>query len=123
MDLDEARRFADEWVAGWNSHELDRIMKHYADDVVFRSPVAARIIEGSDGTVLGIDALRAYWAEGLRRIPDLHFELIEVYAGIDTVVLNYRNQTGQLVNEVLTFQAGLIVSGIGTYGPLPGTRS
>jgi ketosteroid isomerase-like protein len=121
MDLHEARRFADEWVAGWNSHDLDRIMRHYSSDVTFSSPVAARIIEGSDGTVRGIEALRAYWAEGLRRIPDLKFEIIVVYAGIDTVVLNYRNQTGQLVNEILTFQDGLVVAGIGTYGPPPST--
>lgn len=121
MDLDEARRFADEWVAGWNSHDLDRIMRHYSADVTFSSPVAARIIEGSDGTVRGIEALRAYWAEGLRRIPDLKFEIIDVYAGIDTVVLNYRNQTGRLVNEILTFQDGLVIAGIGTYGPPPST--
>jgi hypothetical protein len=38
-----------------------------------------------------------------------------VYAGIDTVVINYRNQNGALVNEIMTFENGLIVSGEGTY--------
>ena len=117
MDLDEAQRFAEEWVAGWNSHDLDRITKHYAKDVVFRSPVAARILDGSDGVVRGIEALRAYWAEGLRRIPDLRFEVVGVHAGIDLIVINYRNQTGQPVSEVLTFQDGQVVSGAGAYGP------
>ncbi|GAB3987838.1 nuclear transport factor 2 family protein [Actinoallomurus acanthiterrae] len=119
MDLDEAQRFAEEWVACWNSHDLDRIMKHYADDVVFRSPYAARLLPGSDGTLRGKEALRAYWAEGLRHLPDLHFEVVGVYAGIDSVVVNYRNQAGQLVNEVLIFDGDLVVSGWGTYGPQP----
>jgi hypothetical protein len=111
----EALEFASSWAQGWNSHDLNRIMSHYADDVVFTSPVAARLMEGSRGVVRGKDALRAYFAEGLRRIPDLHFELVDVYSGIDALVINYRNQLGHLVNEVLTFSDGLIVAGQGTY--------
>jgi ketosteroid isomerase-like protein len=119
MELDEAQRFAEEWVAGWNAHDLDRIMRHYSDDVVFSSPVAARIIDGSDGVLRGIEALRAYWGEGLRRNPDLRFEVVGVCVGIDTVVINFRHQTGQIAAEVLTFSDGLVVSGIGTHGAQP----
>ncbi|WP_204076700.1 nuclear transport factor 2 family protein [Planotetraspora phitsanulokensis] len=117
MDHAEARRFAEEWAAGWNSHDLDRIMTHYADEVVFRSPLAARIIDGSDGVVRGVEALRAYWAEGLRRNPGLRFEVVAVYVGLDTIVIDYRHQTGQSAVEVLTFRDGLIVSGMGARGP------
>jgi len=116
MDLDHAQSFADEWVAGWNSHDLDRILRHYADDVVFRSPLAARLL-GGDGVVRGIEALRAYWAEGLRRNPELRFEVLGVYAGVDTVVINFRNHVGGLSCEVLTFADDKIVSGMGTHGP------
>ena len=38
------------------------------------------------------DALRSYWEAGLQRIPDLHFEVLGFYMGIDTLVINYRNQ-------------------------------
>jgi ketosteroid isomerase-like protein len=116
MDHAEALRFAEEWVAGWNSHDLDRIMAWYADDVVFRSPLAARIVPGSDGVVRGREALRAYWAEGLRRSPGLRFEVVEVYAGLDTVVIAFRLQDGQSAAEVLTFRDGLVVSGTATRG-------
>lgn len=119
MDHAEASRFAEEWAAAWNSHDLDRVMAHYADDVVFRSPLAARIVDGSDGVVRGVDALRAYWAEGLRRNPDLRFEVIEVYAGVDTVVIVFRHQTGRQAAEVLTFRNGLIVSGTAAHAPRP----
>ena len=116
MDLAEAQRFAQAWEAGWNSHDLDRILKHYAHDVEFRSPLAAQIIDGSGGVIRGIDALRSYWAEGLRRNPDLRFEISDVYAGVDTVVITYRHQTGRQCAEVLTFHDDLVVSGMGTYG-------
>ena len=113
--------FVDSWLRAWNAHDLDQVLGHFADDVVFTSPVAAQLIEGSDGVVRGKAALREYWTEGLRRIPDLRFELVDVYLGVDTVVINYRNQRGGLVNEVLTFDGALVVTGHGTYLD-PGTN-
>ena len=47
--------FAHEWIAAWNSRDLDRILVHYAPDVVLTSPVAQRILHG-DGNVRGIEA-------------------------------------------------------------------
>lgn len=115
VDHSDAAAFADDWVEAWNSHDLDRILSHFTDDVVFTSPVAARFLDGSDGVVRGKAALRAYWAEGLRRIPDLHFEVVGVYVGVDTLAINYRNQMGRLVNEVLIFDGSLVRQGHGTY--------
>ncbi|MFA3835539.1 hypothetical protein [Streptomyces aureus] len=50
--------------------------------MTFRSPVAAQLL-GNDGVIRGKDALRAYWAEGLRRIPDLQIEAVGSYVGLD----------------------------------------
>jgi SnoaL-like domain len=91
------------------------VLSHFADDAVFSSPVAAKLVDGSEGTIRGKAALRAYWSEGLRRIPDLHFDLLGLYVGQTTLVLNYRNQSGGLVNEVLTFDGDLVTAGHGTY--------
>ena len=110
----DARRFADDWLAAWNAHDLDALLRHFTDDVVFTSPVAARLL-GGDGVLRGKAALRHYWTEGLRRIPGLRFEVVGVYVGVDTVVIHYRNQLGRLVNEVLTFEGGLVKEGHGTY--------
>ncbi|WP_037353870.1 nuclear transport factor 2 family protein [Amycolatopsis orientalis] len=114
MDHRAAQEFADHWAKAWNAHDLDALMTHFADDVTFRSPVAVQVI-GGDGVIRGKEALRAYWAEGLRRIPDLRFEVLGVYAGLDALVINYRNQKGGLVNEVLVFDGPLVVEGYGTY--------
>ncbi|MEJ8654197.1 nuclear transport factor 2 family protein [Streptomyces sp. MS1.AVA.3] len=72
MDRACAQRFAGEWVAAWNSHDLERILAHYTDDVVFASPRIVQLMCGSSGEVRGKDALRAYGGEGLRQLPDLH---------------------------------------------------
>jgi len=114
MDRETARVFVDAWVKAWNAHDVDALLEHFADDVTFRSPVAAQL-SGGDGVVRGKDALRAYWTDGLRRIPDLRFEVVGSYLGVDCLVVNYRNQKGGLVNEVLVFDGPLVVDGYGTY--------
>ena len=37
------------------------------------------------------------------------------YVGVDCLVINYRNQKGGLVNEVLIFDGSLVAEGYGTY--------
>jgi len=115
MDRVEATNFVDSWVQGWNAHDLELLLSHFADDVIFTSPVAAQLLHDSDGVIRGKAELREYWAEGLRRIPDLRFEVIDVYIGLHTLVINYRNQKKTLVNEVLIFDGPLVVQGHGTY--------
>jgi ketosteroid isomerase-like protein len=115
MDHATAQKFADEWAQAWNAHDLEGVLAHFADDVVFSSPAAAQLISGSGGVVRGKAALRDYWTEGLRRIPDLHFTVLDVYAGVSAVVISYRNQKGARVSEVLIFDGPLVVEGHGTY--------
>jgi ketosteroid isomerase-like protein len=79
MDRSAALSLVDDWLQACNAHDLDRIMSRYADDVVFTSPVAAQLATGSEGVIRGKPALREYWAEGLRRSPDLHFEVLGTF--------------------------------------------
>ncbi len=85
---EQAGRFADEWYAAWNSHDLDAILSHYADDVEFVSPFVAALNDDPGGTVHGEDDLRAYFARGLERFPDLRFEPLELLVGVDSVTLS-----------------------------------
>ena len=48
--------FAREWIDAWNAHDLERILSHYSDEIVFTSPVAAQLVPetllfGPDGRV------------------------------------------------------------------------
>jgi ketosteroid isomerase-like protein len=89
MNDTTARRFAAEWYAAWNAHDLERILSHYADDVEMASPLVAELAGRADGRIVGKDALRAYFAAGLEKYPDLHFEPLELFAGVDSLVLRY----------------------------------
>jgi hypothetical protein len=115
MTLPDPKAFADAWVTAWNDHDVEAILAHFSEDVVFTSPVAAQLLTGSDGVLRGKGALREYWTQGLALIPDLRFEVVGVYAGTSAIVINYRNQKGGLVCEVLILRDGLVVEGHGTY--------
>lgn len=86
-----ARQFAQEWVDAWNSHDLDRILAHYDDEVILISPVALGLLKNGDGSVQGKSALRDYFSLGLKAFPDLRFDLIDVLWGMETVVVVYGN--------------------------------
>ncbi len=101
----DAKVFASDWIAAWNSHDLDRILSHYAENVVLTSPVAARVLGDPAGQVTGIEALRNYFAKGLALFPNLKFTLIEVMQGLSSVVLYYENQSGTHSGEFMEFNA------------------
>ena len=123
MENAEAHAFVRHWLESWNNRDLEAILGHFSEDVVFTSPLAAIWIEGSGGVIRGKDQLRAYWATGLERNPDLNFVLVDLYVGVDTVVINYRNERGGLVCEVLSFVGGLVAEGHATYLADPDTAA
>jgi ketosteroid isomerase-like protein len=114
MNHEEAVAFAERWAKNWNAHDIEAVLAHFADDAVFTSPLAERVFPDSAGVIRGKDALRQYWAEGIRLSPGLHFELLGVYAGVDTIVIRFRNEHGVDRCEVLTFEGGLVRTGHGT---------
>ncbi len=101
LNWKEAHQFANEWCGAWNSHNLDSIMSHYAEEVVLTSPTAARLL--GDPVVRGKGALRDYFAVGLNAYPDLRFEVLDVMCGISSIVVNYANQNGAKVSEFMEF--------------------
>ena len=114
MTLD-AVEFSKQWVEAWNAHDVEAVLAHFHDDVVFTSPVAAKILPETAGVVRGKPALRRYWTQALQRIQDLRFVVEGIYQGIDTIVIVYRNQDDGLVSEVLRFSGNLVTEGHGTY--------
>jgi ketosteroid isomerase-like protein len=94
---------AQEWIAAWNAHDLERILAHYADDVELDSPLVAKLMGGSEGVVRGKAALRDYFARGLQAFPTLRFDFIRLYAGVRSCVLEYRSANGLRAAEVMEF--------------------
>ena len=101
MDKQRAQRFAEQWYSAWNAHDLVAILDHYTDDVEMVSPLVSALTGSDASTLVGKEALRAYFAAGLERYPNLHFEPIELFVGVDSLVLQYRGAGGNLAAEVI----------------------
>lgn len=118
MDFDA---FAVEWEAAWNSHDLDRILAHYAEDVIFRSQKAMRLV--GQGELRGKPALRAYWSKALHAQPDLSFIVVDVLHGHGMLVITYQNQRDVLAAETLRFGSdGLVVEASACHRPVKVNR-
>ena len=76
MTRDAALRHAQQWIADWNARDLDAVLAHFQDDVVFTSPRALALL--GVATVRGKVALRAYWERSLASIAMLRFALVRI---------------------------------------------
>jgi ketosteroid isomerase-like protein len=102
---EQAATFGREWIDAWNRHDLEAILAHYDEDVVFRSPFVARLAGEPSGALRGKAPLRAYFAEALRKYPDLRFTDLRVHAGVSSVALTYRSVSNLHAAEVMTLDA------------------
>lgn len=113
---DDAQTFAREWVKAWNDHDLEAILAHYAEDVVFHSP-RIRIVTGRNVDALnGKAALRDYWGKALDLARDLYFEVDQVFASSDALTILYTNHRQQQVTETFVLGAdGRVVRSVAAY--------
>ena len=65
--------FSVSWVQAWNRHDIEAVLAHFDEQVVFSSPVAARVVPASCGVVRGKGALREYWTTALAQNPHLKY--------------------------------------------------
>jgi ketosteroid isomerase-like protein len=100
MDQLTAEEFARGWYAAWNAHDLAGILEHYADDVELTSPFVAVLTGDASGRIAGKGALRSYFAVGLAKYPELHFEPLDLFVGVRSLVLHYRGVTGRTAELV-----------------------
>jgi ketosteroid isomerase-like protein len=103
LTRNEAVLAAHQWVDAWNAHDPDRVVEHFADDVVIHSPVAAQLRPESNGTLCGKPDVLAYYRAGLAASPGLRFTLVEVCTSVDGITIVYRNHRNTIVTEALTF--------------------
>jgi len=115
-----ARRFAAQWIAAWNAHNLDGILAHYSDDFEMSSPFIERIMDEPAGTLRGREAVGSYWKRALERMPELHFELIDALAGVESVCLYYKSVGGLRAVEWLWFdERGKVCRAMAHYHEFP----
>lgn len=97
----EADEFAQDWIASWNTHDLERVLAHYHRDVEFTSPTAVKLAGIPSGTLHGRDRLRPYFMAAFQRFPNLEFRLDQVLPGMRSVVLYYLSMNNQQAAELM----------------------
>ena len=110
MTEEDARAFGTEWIAAWNSHDLERILSHYHDDVVVTSAFVGEFVDGNDASLKGKPAVRAYWRHAFDAFPTLEFELFKALPGPNSVVLYYKSVRNLLAAEFMRLDANRLVT-------------
>lgn len=110
MDKDQAWKFAHEWLDAWNKHDVDLIMKHYDDAVEFCSPTVYKVLGAPKGVIKGFNQLRDYFSRQLQKFPTVHFQLLDVFASPQSIVLHYKINRGLLAAEVLILDDNMKVT-------------
>jgi hypothetical protein len=104
-----AASFAAEWIAAWNDRDLPRVLSHYSEGFEMSSPLIIEIAGEPSGCLRGKEKVRAYWQAALGKNPGLHFELLNVFTGANSLALHYRRNSGKRAVEVLFFnEQGLV---------------
>lgn len=111
--------FASAWIDAWNRCDIELLVSHYAPDVRFVSPVAAK--RTGSPIVIGRENLAAYWS-GARQYQTFvfTFESLAWDPSRLVLVIVYRRQVEDRRDravEIFHFNPeGLIHSGEALYG-------
>ena len=76
---EQAEAIAEEWIAAWNAHDVERVLSHYNDDFTMQSPKIAAVVGEVTGVLRGKQAIGTYWRKAMEMFPGLHFEKLGVY--------------------------------------------
>jgi ketosteroid isomerase-like protein len=103
LTMEKTGDYVKRWVAAFESKDLDRVLAFYTNDVIFHSPLIARLSHDPSGTVQGKAALRAYVKKGFEVFDHIKFTVLDVLRGVDSIAIHYKGITGTHVVEVLFF--------------------
>jgi ketosteroid isomerase-like protein len=109
LTMEKTADYVKRWVAAFESKDLDRVLDFYTNDVIFHSPLIARLSHDPSGTVQGKAALRAYVKRGFEVFDHIKFTVLDVLRGVDSIAIHYQGITGTHVIEVLFFDKDGVV--------------
>ena len=114
----DAKAFGERWVSDWNRRDVEGVLSHFSENVVFRSARATGIT-GSP-TVVGKSNLREYWTDALQGIQSLRFTLDYIlHDGARLAIVYIAEIDGRRIRSVEFFVLdadGLVTQGEAMYG-------
>lgn len=110
--FDTHEKLARNWIETWNTRDLERILALYSEDAQMSSQGIAKLGLDDSGQVAGKENLRRYWSLALSKLPNLHFRLLDTFAGPDSVIVRYLDDRGHTICEYLRLNRdGKIIQG------------
>jgi hypothetical protein len=114
--------FTRTWIAAWNRRDVEAVLAHYAETVVFASPKAASFVGRTE--LHGKNELRHYWQTASAGIDSLVFTFDRVlWDPLQRVlsmiyIASFNGVSGRAI-EIVEFDAdGLIRRGEAMYGAM-----
>lgn len=80
-----------DYVAAWNSHDADRVMRFFDQDVSYEDVALKKVLD--------FNSLREFVSGAMERSPDLKFEIVSVCDGASIISwewLMHRTRDGEL---------------------------
>lgn len=100
-----AEHFVREWVAAWNSHDLERMLEHYEDDFEMSSPIIVTLMGEPSGKLKGKAAVGAYWAKALKALPGMLLSVLPIAAMVSCAAASAQDGPRSYAAVVCTSEA------------------
>ena len=106
----KAQKYAEQWIQAWNDHDLDSIMSFYSDSIHHVTPKLTMLFGASSNLIQDKKELRDYFEAALKRSPQLHFTLQEVFSGVGSIVIVFKSTTGIHVAVTLSIDEDMKIT-------------
>ena len=101
-------------ILGYRTQGDKAFLALYREDIIFKSPRIRTVSGEKSGVLRGKSAVRDYLCRIFDWRPDLNCSVDHVYAGVDSVALEYRFAHGLHGIEFMTVDAeGLVTFAVG----------
>ncbi|MBP6516190.1 MAG: nuclear transport factor 2 family protein [Chitinophagales bacterium] len=102
------------WFEAFNAHNIENLLALYADNAEHYSPKLKVHRPETNGLIRGKSALRVWWTDAFVRLPELHYDVLQLIADEHQVFMEYMRQTPNeedlRVGEVLIINNGKIIA-------------
>ncbi|MEJ5329240.1 MAG: nuclear transport factor 2 family protein [Desulfobaccales bacterium] len=106
----QAEKLAATWAQAINHRDLEALLTLYAPEVELTSPFVVQLLHDPGGTLKGKENLRMYFTLGLSLFPDLSVTVLQVLAGVSSLVVVYRGADEVMAADVMFLNAEGLIS-------------
>jgi SnoaL-like domain len=101
-----------QWIAGFNTQDVQAIVNLYAMNATHYSPRLLKMQPSTNGLITGHEALKNWWLDAFKRLPTLQYNLLEILETTEEIIITYNrileSEEPTVVQESFVIQDGWI---------------